>query len=79
MSLWQNLDHQTTWKIPLPQLTDNKLMWYTQVVASGNLQWSSLLEANFAAAPQSIPIIALSFVYQVILFTIRIWLRKIVF
>ncbi|OEL33373.1 hypothetical protein BAE44_0005606 [Dichanthelium oligosanthes] len=34
------------------------------VVASGNLQWSSLLEANFAAAPQSIPIIALSFVYQ---------------
>jgi hypothetical protein len=79
MSLWQNLDHQTTWKIPLPQPTDNNLMWYTQVVASGNLQWSSLLEANFAAAPQSIPIIALSFVYQVILFTIRIWLRKIVF
>uniref|UniRef100_A0A0E0LPE4 Amino acid transporter transmembrane domain-containing protein n=1 Tax=Oryza punctata TaxID=4537 RepID=A0A0E0LPE4_ORYPU len=34
------------------------------VVASGNLQWSSLLEANFSAAPQSIPIIALSFVYQ---------------
>ncbi|KAF0907398.1 hypothetical protein E2562_015889 [Oryza meyeriana var. granulata] len=34
------------------------------VVASGNLHWSSLLEANFAAAPQSIPIIALSFVYQ---------------
>ncbi|TVT98012.1 hypothetical protein EJB05_56729 [Eragrostis curvula] len=34
------------------------------VVASGNLEWSSLLEANFAAAPQSIPIIALSFVYQ---------------
>jgi len=34
------------------------------VVASANLQWSSLLEANFAAAPQSIPIIALSFVYQ---------------
>ncbi|KAL6896940.1 hypothetical protein ACP4OV_007512 [Aristida adscensionis] len=34
------------------------------VVASGNLQWSSLLEANFAATPQSIPIIALSFVYQ---------------
>ncbi|WVZ66983.1 hypothetical protein U9M48_016130 [Paspalum notatum var. saurae] len=34
------------------------------VVASGNLQWSSLLETNFAAAPQSIPIIALSFVYQ---------------
>uniref|UniRef100_A0A0D9X2J6 Amino acid transporter transmembrane domain-containing protein n=1 Tax=Leersia perrieri TaxID=77586 RepID=A0A0D9X2J6_9ORYZ len=34
------------------------------VVASGNLQWDSLLEANFAAAPQSIPIIALSFVYQ---------------
>ncbi|KAJ1292285.1 hypothetical protein BS78_02G380400 [Paspalum vaginatum] len=34
------------------------------VVASGNLQWSSLLEANFAAAPQSIPIIALSFVYH---------------
>uniref|UniRef100_A0A0E0QCC4 Uncharacterized protein n=1 Tax=Oryza rufipogon TaxID=4529 RepID=A0A0E0QCC4_ORYRU len=38
------------------------LLW--KVVASGNLQWSSLLEANFAAAPQSIPIIALSFVYQ---------------
>uniref|UniRef100_M8BEJ7 Tyrosine-specific transport protein n=1 Tax=Aegilops tauschii TaxID=37682 RepID=M8BEJ7_AEGTA len=34
------------------------------VVASGNIQWSSLLETNFAAAPQSIPIIALSFVYQ---------------
>ncbi|KAG8079499.1 hypothetical protein GUJ93_ZPchr0007g4202 [Zizania palustris] len=34
------------------------------VVACGNLQWSSLLEANYAAAPQSIPIIALSFVYQ---------------
>ncbi|KQK14799.1 uncharacterized protein LOC100846275 isoform X2 [Brachypodium distachyon] len=34
------------------------------VVASGNIQLSSLLETNFAAAPQSIPIIALSFVYQ---------------
>ncbi|KAG2638895.1 hypothetical protein PVAP13_2NG622800 [Panicum virgatum] len=42
------------------------LMSFTSlvVVASANLQWSSLLEANFAAAPQSIPIIALSFVYQ---------------
>uniref|UniRef100_A0A453ASG8 Uncharacterized protein n=1 Tax=Aegilops tauschii subsp. strangulata TaxID=200361 RepID=A0A453ASG8_AEGTS len=39
------------------------------VVASGNIQWSSLLETNFAAAPQSIPIIALSFVYQVILYS----------
>lgn len=33
-------------------------------VASGNLQWNSLLEAHFDAVPQSIPIIALSFVYQ---------------
>ncbi|KAJ3697558.1 hypothetical protein LUZ61_001263 [Rhynchospora tenuis] len=34
------------------------------VVASGNLEWSSLLEAHVEAIPQSIPIIALSFVYQ---------------
>lgn len=34
------------------------------VAAAGDLHWSSLLRANFAAAPQSIPIIALSFVYQ---------------
>ncbi|XP_020580000.1 uncharacterized protein LOC110024399 isoform X4 [Phalaenopsis equestris] len=33
-------------------------------VASGDLQWSSLLQANFEAVPQSVPIIALSFVYQ---------------
>ncbi|KAL5707705.1 hypothetical protein ACHQM5_018574 [Ranunculus cassubicifolius] len=32
--------------------------------ASGNLQWDSLLKANFEAVPKSIPIIALSFVYQ---------------
>ncbi|CAN4119072.1 unnamed protein product [Withania somnifera] len=34
------------------------------VVASGDLQWEALLKANFEAAPRSIPIIALSFVYQ---------------
>lgn len=34
------------------------------VVASGDLKWEALLRANFEAAPQSIPIIALSFVYQ---------------
>ncbi|XP_020275225.1 uncharacterized protein LOC109849764 [Asparagus officinalis] len=33
-------------------------------VASGNLQWNSLLQAHFEAVPKSIPIIALSFVYQ---------------
>ncbi|XP_077209765.1 tryptophan/tyrosine permease isoform X4 [Tasmannia lanceolata] len=33
-------------------------------VASGDLRWSSLLQANFNAIPLSIPIIALSFVYQ---------------
>ncbi|XP_019232876.1 PREDICTED: uncharacterized protein LOC109213525 isoform X2 [Nicotiana attenuata] len=33
-------------------------------VASGDLHWEALLKANFEAAPQSIPIIALSFVYQ---------------
>ncbi|XP_072975818.1 uncharacterized protein [Typha angustifolia] len=33
-------------------------------VASGNLQWNSLFQANIEAIPQSIPIIALSFVYQ---------------
>ncbi|XP_020108503.1 uncharacterized protein LOC109724183 [Ananas comosus] len=33
-------------------------------VASGNLQWSSLLQAHVEAIPQSIPIIALAFVYQ---------------
>eukprot|EP00250_Pteridium_aquilinum_P020653 c24898_g1_i4 orf=811-1989(-) len=32
--------------------------------AAGDLNWGSLLRANFAAVPQSIPIIALSFVYQ---------------
>lgn len=36
-----------------------------KVVASGDLHWEALLKANFEAAPQSIPIIALSFVYQV--------------
>lgn len=34
------------------------------VVASGDLQWDALLRANLDAAPRSIPIIALSFVYQ---------------
>ncbi|PIA53203.1 hypothetical protein AQUCO_00900056v1 [Aquilegia coerulea] len=33
-------------------------------LASGDLQWETLLKANFAAVPLSIPIIALSFVYQ---------------
>lgn len=33
-------------------------------VASGNLHFDALLKANFQAAPMSIPIIALSFVYQ---------------
>ncbi|XXG50563.1 hypothetical protein AAC387_Pa02g4551 [Persea americana] len=33
-------------------------------VASGDLQWNSLLQANFEAVPLSIPIIALAFVYQ---------------
>ncbi|KAL1189217.1 hypothetical protein V5N11_032630 [Cardamine amara subsp. amara] len=33
-------------------------------VASGNLHWEVLLKANFEAVPMSIPIIALSFVYQ---------------
>ncbi|KAL4611162.1 hypothetical protein ACB092_08G103500 [Castanea dentata] len=33
-------------------------------VASGDLQWDTLLKANFKAVPMSIPIIALSFVYQ---------------
>ncbi|XP_064936023.1 uncharacterized protein LOC135588027 isoform X1 [Musa acuminata AAA Group] len=33
-------------------------------VASGGLQWQSLRQAHFEAIPQSIPIIALSFVYQ---------------
>ncbi|XP_028803902.1 uncharacterized protein LOC114758972 isoform X3 [Neltuma alba] len=33
-------------------------------VASGELHWDALLKANFQAAPMSIPIIALSFVYQ---------------
>ncbi|KAI5072584.1 hypothetical protein GOP47_0012690 [Adiantum capillus-veneris] len=32
--------------------------------AAGDLDWSLLLKANFGAVPQSIPIIALSFVYQ---------------
>ncbi|KAB1203630.1 Tyrosine-specific transport protein [Morella rubra] len=35
-----------------------------QTVGSGNLQWDALLKANFEAVPMSIPIIALSFVYQ---------------
>ncbi|KAH7837722.1 hypothetical protein Vadar_017235 [Vaccinium darrowii] len=34
------------------------------VVASGDLHWDALVKANFEAVPLSIPIIALSFVYQ---------------
>ncbi|KAL6966678.1 hypothetical protein U1Q18_032464 [Sarracenia purpurea var. burkii] len=34
------------------------------VVAGGDLHWDALLKANFEAVPRSIPIIALSFVYQ---------------
>ncbi|CAL9777375.1 unnamed protein product [Musa acuminata subsp. burmannicoides] len=37
------------------------LIW---LIASGGLQWQSLRQAHFEAIPQSIPIIALSFVYQ---------------
>ncbi|OWM73563.1 hypothetical protein CDL15_Pgr026662 [Punica granatum] len=33
-------------------------------VASGDIHWESLLKANFEAVPMSIPVIALSFVYQ---------------
>ncbi|XP_022147724.1 uncharacterized protein LOC111016587 isoform X3 [Momordica charantia] len=33
-------------------------------VASGGLHWDALVKANFEAVPMSIPIIALSFVYQ---------------
>ncbi|XP_010536150.1 PREDICTED: uncharacterized protein LOC104811210 [Tarenaya hassleriana] len=33
-------------------------------VASGGLHWEALLKANFEAVPMSIPIVALSFVYQ---------------
>ncbi|KAG0501411.1 hypothetical protein HPP92_001483 [Vanilla planifolia] len=33
-------------------------------VASGDLDWNYLLQANFEAVPKSVPIIALSFVYQ---------------
>jgi hypothetical protein len=37
--------------------------------ASGGLGFRSLLHANFAAVPQSIPVISLAFVYQVIVLT----------
>ncbi|KZV40463.1 hypothetical protein F511_35932 [Dorcoceras hygrometricum] len=33
-------------------------------IASGDLDWNELLKSNFEAVPRSIPIIALSFVYQ---------------
>ncbi|KAK4753723.1 hypothetical protein SAY87_001827 [Trapa incisa] len=33
-------------------------------VANGDLHWDALLRANFGAVPMSIPVIALSFVYQ---------------
>ncbi|MCO5573123.1 hypothetical protein L7F22_026888 [Adiantum nelumboides] len=35
-----------------------------QFAAAGDLDWGSLLKANFGAVPQSIPIIGLSLVYQ---------------
>jgi tyrosine-specific transport protein len=41
------------------------LIFHFQAVASGDLHWDALLKANFEAVPMSIPIIALSFVYQV--------------
>jgi hypothetical protein len=37
-----------------------------QGAPSGGLEFKSLLHANFPAVPQSIPVIALAFVYQVI-------------
>ncbi|RWW67933.1 hypothetical protein BHE74_00024579 [Ensete ventricosum] len=42
----------------------DKYLQHSTGVASGGLQWQSLLQAHFEAIPQSIPIIALSFVYQ---------------
>ncbi|XP_062170875.1 uncharacterized protein LOC133876640 isoform X5 [Alnus glutinosa] len=39
-------------------------MLLRKAVASGDLHWDALLKANFEAVPMSIPIIALSFVYQ---------------
>jgi tyrosine-specific transport protein len=39
---------------------------HDQGAASRGLEFNSLLHANFAAVPQSIPVIALAFVYQVI-------------
>jgi hypothetical protein len=41
------------------------LIFHFQPVVSGDLHWDALLKANFEAVPMSIPIIALSFVYQV--------------
>jgi hypothetical protein len=37
---------------------------HDQGAASGGLEFNSLLHANFAAVPRSIPVIALAFVYQ---------------
>jgi hypothetical protein len=42
---------------------------HDQGAASGGLGFRSLLHANFAAVPQSIPVISLAFVYQVIVHT----------
>uniref|UniRef100_A0A804K9N7 Tyrosine-specific transport protein n=1 Tax=Musa acuminata subsp. malaccensis TaxID=214687 RepID=A0A804K9N7_MUSAM len=42
----------------------HRCVFYISCVASGGLQWQSLHQAHFEAIPQSIPIIALSFVYQ---------------
>jgi hypothetical protein len=39
---------------------------HDQGAASGGLEFRSLLHANFAAVAQSIPVISLAFVYQVI-------------
>lgn len=49
------------------QLKDIHTEWnfFYQVVAGGNVQWDALLKVNFQAVPFSVPIIALSFVYQV--------------
>lgn len=37
-----------------------------QIAASGGLHWEALLKVNFEAVPVSVPVIALSFVYQVL-------------
>jgi len=44
--------------------------------ASGGLEFKSLLHANFAAVPQSIPVIALAFVYQNVVPVVATSLRR---